>query len=510
MSTTQKNHLHRTLLLAGVSALALAVGACSGAVKEQAEKEAKSDTGSAAALVRIGDASRAGGDLGTAVSFYQRASAVTPNDPATQLRLATALLEMGSYGEAEVAFQHVLAADAGNVEAMRGLGNIYIATDQPKRAVEQFENVIAKKPSYQAYNGLGVAFDLQGQHAAAQKAYHEGLAENASSLTLQNNLGLSLALSGNYPAAVELLQRVAQSPQATYRHRQNLALVYGLAGDTTHAAEVAKMDLDAKAVESNLAYYAWLRAQPKLSPSDVMRYSGPKGHPKTPAFEEGALPQKKAEIDIDATASAEPVDGVAPVNGPGAHVATVVPTTPLVASAPRQPAPARVAAAAPAKVETDRIFAAPRTPVIEEPVAAGQNVADDVDDADATDATDTARNVADGGYVLLPEERAAHTAKVVEVAHAAPRPAKRPTLHFRDMTFAQFASSVGVYGPACEDDYHAAKRENAHGPAEAPVVDKSKPVVASVGTAMTQTAEAVEPVAYQVDSQITLEGLRRY
>ena len=268
---------------------------------------------------------------------------------------------------------------------------------------------------------------------------------------------------------------------------------------------MAKVDLDAKAVESNLAYYAWLRAQPKLSPSDVMRYSGPKGQPKTPAIEEGKLPEKpekkaekpekKAELDIDATASTEPLEGVRPVNGYGAHTATV--RTAPVAAAARKSAPERVAAA-------------PRTPVIEEPVTTVADAADDVDDADATDVTDSASNGADKNYVLLPEERAARAAKVIEVAHTTARPAMKPGTHFRDMTFAQFASSVGVYGPACEDDYPHGKPANARGPVETPVVDKGKPVVASVGTATTQTAEAVEQVAYQVDSTITLEGLRRY
>ena len=488
MSATRETHLRRTLLLAGVSALALAVGACSGAFQEKAEAEAKNDSGGAAALVRIGDASRAGGDLQTAVGFYERASTVAPNDAATQLRLATALLEMGSYSEAEVAYRRVLAADPANVEAMRGLGNIYIATDQPKNAVEQFQGAIAKKPSYQAYNGLGVAFDLEGKHAAAQKAYHEGLAVNATSLSLQNNLALSLALSGDYPAAIDLLRRVSQNPQATLRHRQNLALVYGLAGDNAHAAEVAKVDLDAKAVESNLAYYAWLRAQPKLSPSDVMRYSGPKGQPKTPAFEEGALPEKKApekkaEVDIDATASTEPVEGVRPVNGVGARTATVRTTT--VAAAPR-------------RSEAEYVASAPRTPV------ADASVIEVADGADAEVATASAE---DKNYVLLPEERAARSARIVEVAHPTTPPLAR---HFREMSYAQFASAVGIAGPACDDDYKPGKLENARRAPETPVVDKGKPVVAALSTTTSQPIEPVAQVAYQIDGAITLEGLRRY
>ena len=45
--------------------------------------------------------------------------------------------------------------------------------------------------------------------------------------------------------------------------RQNLALALGLAGRTAEAQQIARMDLDEQSVQSNLAYYATLRA---LSP----------------------------------------------------------------------------------------------------------------------------------------------------------------------------------------------------------------------------------------------------
>ncbi|HEX7006917.1 MAG TPA: tetratricopeptide repeat protein, partial [Alphaproteobacteria bacterium] len=380
--------------------------------------------------------------------------------------------EMGSYGESEAAFQRVLAADPENREAMRGLGNIYIATDQPTKAIEQFQRLIERKPTYQAFNGLGVAYDLEGKHAAAQKAYHSGLAENPTSLTLKNNLALSLALSGDYPAAIDLLRSVSRHPQATYRHRQNLALVYGLAGDMTHAAEIARIDLDPKAVQSNLEYYAWLRSQPKLSPSDVMRYSGPegKGGVKTPAIEQGTLPAEKAGIDIGATASLEPVAGAG-----------------------------------------STIAAAPRIPV----VGGSDDDADEADEAEMAMDADTGEDGAPGDYVLLPEERAARMGRVFEVAHTVPQPAPRPTMHFRDMTFAQFARAVGIYGPACADTYDSKAPAVADGPAgapaiETPAIDPSQPVMAAVAASVTQPIERVEQVAYRIDSTITLEGLRRY
>src|SRR5690606_39662608 len=195
-----------------------------------------------------------------------------------------------------------------------------------------------------------------------------------------------------------------------------------------------------------------------------------KGGVKPPAIEEGALPTTQAQIDIGATASLEPV---------------------------------AVAGAASA--------AAPRIPVVDSPD-------DDVDEADegemAADA-DTENDAVPGDYVLLPEERAAQTGRVIEVVHTMPRPAPRPTRHFRDMSFAQFARAVGIYGPACADDYDRHAPAVADGPAgtpaiETPASDRNRPVMAAVGTSVNQPIEPVEQVAYRIDSTITLEGLRRY
>jgi hypothetical protein len=99
---------------------------------------------------------------------------------------------------------------------------------------------------------------------------------------------------------------------------------------------------------------------------------------------------------------------------------------------------------------------------------------------------------------------------VIEAAAMTPLPAAKPTTHFRDMSYTQFARAVGVYGPACEDDYKRGKPATAGAPAELPVVDRGKPVMAAVSTSVSQPVEPVAQVAYSIDSTITLEGLRRY
>ena len=145
-------------------------------------------------------------------------------------------------------------------DALRGLGNALLSLDQPELALPQFEAALAVDANDpRVHNSLGVVHDMMGNHRMAQKHYRAGLAIAPDNLMLRNNLGLSLALSGDFQEAIDLLRPLAFHPAATPRNRQNLALVYGLSGDLDAAARIARIDLDAKAVESNLAYYGVLR-----------------------------------------------------------------------------------------------------------------------------------------------------------------------------------------------------------------------------------------------------------
>ena len=108
--------------------------------------------------------------------------------------------------------------------------------------------------------GLGVAFDLAGQHEAAQDAYRAGLAIAPDSVLLRNNLGLSLA---RFRASTRNHRDVASAGRRTgakARNRQNLALAYGLAGDLPAAEQVSRLDLDEDRLQNNLSYFAALAA----------------------------------------------------------------------------------------------------------------------------------------------------------------------------------------------------------------------------------------------------------
>ncbi len=133
-------------------------------------------------------------------------------------------------------------------------------------AIGHYDQALLAAPEEsRIYNGLGVANDLLGKHRKAQEMYRTGLSYKPEDINLLTNLGLSLSFSGQHDAAIDVLRKLVNSPHSTPHHRQNLALAFGLAGRKKDAAKVARMDLDSRAVRSNLAYYAMLRALPDSS-----------------------------------------------------------------------------------------------------------------------------------------------------------------------------------------------------------------------------------------------------
>lgn len=216
------------------------------------------------ALMRIGAAAQAGGDLATAVGLYRKAASVEPRMAAPFVALGNTLLEMGQVDEAIVAYNSALDRSSGDPEALRGLARAYLRTGKPELAGQPLSLAYKQTPDDpKLLQLIGVAADFSGQHEEAQARYRRGLELLPGDPGLSLNLALSLALTGNYAEAISVLSPIAVSPTASARERQTLALIYGLQGDQRAAERFARMDLDPQAVQRNLAYYESLR---RLSP----------------------------------------------------------------------------------------------------------------------------------------------------------------------------------------------------------------------------------------------------
>jgi Flp pilus assembly protein TadD len=211
-------------------------------------------------LMRIGAAARSGGDLPNAVGVYRRAAEIAPQDPAPLIAAGDVLLQMGVVNEAIVSYNAALIRPGDTLGAQVGLAKAFLKTGKPELALTPLSKALEESPDDpKLLLLLGFTRDLAGQYREAQAYYRDGLARAPGDPALTVDLALSLALSGDYPNAITVLQPLAMAPTASAHERQTLALIYGLKGNVAEAARLGRIDLDASAVEHNLAYYQTLR-----------------------------------------------------------------------------------------------------------------------------------------------------------------------------------------------------------------------------------------------------------
>jgi Flp pilus assembly protein TadD len=215
-------------------------------------------------LMRIGDAARSGGDLPNALGVYRRAAEMAPADPAPLIAAGDVLLQMGNVNEAIVSYNAALVRPGDTHGAQVGLTKAFLMTGKPQLALSPLSQALAETPDDpKLLLLLGVTKDFSGQQWEAQDIYRRALSLAPGNPALTVNFALSLTLSGDYANAIAVLQPLAAAPTASPQDRQTLALIYGLRGNIAEAARLSQIDLDAAAVEQNLAYFQTLR---ELSP----------------------------------------------------------------------------------------------------------------------------------------------------------------------------------------------------------------------------------------------------
>lgn len=235
----------------------------------------------AAGFVRMAGRLEQIGDYVGAGQFYLDAENLQPGLIAVKLGLARVYEALGDTAQATYYFNLALGLDPENLEAVRGSARNLLRAELPVDAQLVVETYLSDNPASPGLlNFLGVARDLQGNHAGAQAVYRDGLALTSpggdSFTILMNNLALSLALGNSFSEAVLLLNPYIGDMRlgldgmnaAQSSFRQNLALVYALSGKPESAYEVAKSALPEDQAAFNRTFYEII---PTLSASDRTR-----------------------------------------------------------------------------------------------------------------------------------------------------------------------------------------------------------------------------------------------
>ena len=106
------------------------------------------------------------GDLNLAAAICNRAHEFNPTDPAPLVELASILGKQDRDNAAAEAYRAALLLEPQNVDALYGLGKIYIDQQHYELAMEPLQAAaLLETKDPRVYNAMGVIMDQQGEHA---------------------------------------------------------------------------------------------------------------------------------------------------------------------------------------------------------------------------------------------------------------------------------------------------------------------------------------------------------
>jgi Flp pilus assembly protein TadD len=119
-----------------------------------------------------------------------------------------------------------------------------------------------------AYNGLGILQDREGNHDLAMGFYQRALSIDPESAAYHNNLGYSLLMVKDLDGAIISLREAVRRDPGFRKAHNNLGYAYGLNGDDAMAFEEFRLATDEAGAHNNLGYLYYQTDQyPKAAAS---------------------------------------------------------------------------------------------------------------------------------------------------------------------------------------------------------------------------------------------------
>jgi tetratricopeptide (TPR) repeat protein len=133
-----------------------------------------------------------------AVFYCDKAVAMQPNDPDSQVALANALFQKKRIDDAIVHYQKAAAIRPDYFLARSGLGHALLEKGELDAAIDHSRAALSIQPNNaDCHTVLAVALDEKGQSAEAIEHYEKALEISPQSVSALNNLAWLLATSSN-------------------------------------------------------------------------------------------------------------------------------------------------------------------------------------------------------------------------------------------------------------------------------------------------------------------------
>lgn len=161
-------------------------------------------------------------------SLLAQPVAPPPSAPEQQFQQGVEALKSGRLGEAEKAFQQVLATPGGDSAFVRrNLGIVYQQRGDHTKAVEQFRQAVRQAPSDAAPRALlGVSLLALGNSAEAVTQLEKAVELDPNNADLRLQLALAYEQKGDTPNVVEQLRAVRQRDPKEPEHAYRLGKAY--------------------------------------------------------------------------------------------------------------------------------------------------------------------------------------------------------------------------------------------------------------------------------------------
>jgi tetratricopeptide (TPR) repeat protein len=192
--------------------------------------------------------------LNKAVGFYQEALKLDPNaglvfEELTELYMATNRMQ-----DAILAAEGMLKKNPDNTEARRALGRVYLRTlseqgnkineDNLKKAIEQFQKVVAKEPKdAESWVTLGRLYRVSNNSPEAEKAFNKALESEPDNGDALTQLAMLYSDLGDNARALEKL-KAASDKSPTPDTLITLAKAYEDMRDFKGAADALKRAIE--------------------------------------------------------------------------------------------------------------------------------------------------------------------------------------------------------------------------------------------------------------------------
>lgn len=163
----------------------------------------------ALALSDLGRLHFLNGDVGTALSLFDRAIAASPELPQAHHNLGTVLLAQRKAEKAERHFRQALREWPDFAEAHYGLGETLAARGESPTALEHFRRAVSARPDFApAHFRLGNALAGTGDHEASLRHYDAAIAARPDFVPALFNRAAVLARQGKTAQATRSLERL--------------------------------------------------------------------------------------------------------------------------------------------------------------------------------------------------------------------------------------------------------------------------------------------------------------